>query len=349
MRQLSVKFSDAAVSLGSDPSGIWRMTLGGRKWLNFRLGSEIIALDSAGVELIAEDLKVFFLDLTPTDYGLLLSAESGYYKWDGHWVKVGSGLPIFAFDGPMARTPLGYIEINKLLEGQWWLDDFEPLNYSRESYENAYDVDSVQNRTYTFTSRGVEVRQDMNLLYTIDTFRELPDLKPGNYDVALIGSQLYVATPSGMYVFANEGRPNVPSSVLLHTFVDGIETPLDGQLVSPNSLSIAAKAEIESNAPLRGRYRVNGGPWEIWDITAPLVAAPAVGAYTLGLQVSSRSDFAGCDEQIFGFKIVAVWYERPLIWGSILAVFAGLYYRLAAQRATACERALSAARAIGGG
>ena len=255
----------------------------------------------------------------------MLSAESGYYKWDGHWVKVGSGLPIFAFDGPMARTPLGYIEINKLLEGQWSADDFEPLNYSRESYENAYDVDSVQNRTYTFTSRGVEVRQDTNLLYTIDTFRELPDLKPGNYDVALIGSQLYVATPSGMYVFANEGRPNVPSSVLLHTFVDGIETPLDGQLVSPNSLSIAAKAEIESNAPLRGRYRVNGGPWEVWDITAPLVLEyPAVGAYTLGLQVSSRSDFAGCDEQIFGFKIVAVWYERPLIWGSILAVLAGL-------------------------
>ena len=61
----------------------------------------------------------------------------------------------------------------------------------------------------------------MNLLYTIDTFRELPDLKPGNYDVALIGSQLYFATPSGMYVFANEGRPNVPSSVL-HTLLSTV-------------------------------------------------------------------------------------------------------------------------------
>ena len=322
---LSVKFSDAAVSLGSDPSGIWRMTLG-RERLNFlRIGSEIIALDSIGTELDRRRFKGVLFDLAPTDYGLLLSAESGYYKWNNGWVKVGSGLPIFAFDGPMARTPLGYIEINKLLEGLWSADDFVPLNYSRESYEDAYDVDSVQNRTYTFTSRGVEVRWDSNLLYTIDTFRELPDLKPGNYDVALIGSQLYVATPSGMYVFANEGRPNVPSSVLLRTFVDGIETPLDGQLVSPNSLSIAAKAEIESNAPLRARYRVNGGPWEIWDITAPLVLEyPAVGAYTLGLQVSTRSDFAGCEEQKFGFNIAAVWYKRPLIWGSILVVLAGL-------------------------
>ena len=102
---LSVKFSDAAVSLGSDPSGIWRMTLGGER-LNFlRLGSEIIALDSAGVELDRRRFKGVLFDLALTDYGLLLSAESGYYKWDGHWVKVGSGLPIFAFDGPMARTP----------------------------------------------------------------------------------------------------------------------------------------------------------------------------------------------------------------------------------------------------
>ena len=36
------------------------MTLGGER-LNFlRLGSEIIALDSVGVELDREDLKVFF-------------------------------------------------------------------------------------------------------------------------------------------------------------------------------------------------------------------------------------------------------------------------------------------------
>ena len=103
--------------------------------------------------------------------------------------KVGSGLPIFAFDGPMARTPLGSIQVNKLLEGNSSTDDFTRLVYVRESYEEAYDIDSVADPTYTFSSPGVAVKRDSLLLYTIDPHRELPDLVPSNYDVALIGAR----------------------------------------------------------------------------------------------------------------------------------------------------------------
>ena len=65
-----------------------------------------------------------------------------------------------------------------------------------------------------------------------------------------------------------------------------------------------------------GKYGISRRPW-CWN-TRPWGLIPWVCKF-----LPDRT-FAGCDEQIFGFKIVAVWHERPLIWGSILAVFAGL-------------------------
>ena len=208
--------------------------------------------------------------------------------------KVGSGLPIFAFDGPMARTPLGSIQVNKLLEGNWGTDDFTRLAYVRESYEEAYDIDSVADLTYTFSSSGVAVKRDSLLLYTIDPHRELPDLRPGNYDVALIGNTLYIATPSGMYTFADAGEPNVPHATSFKTYIDGIaSTDLSGALTAPNSIGFSASVDVESNSPLLGRYKVNDGPWESWDLGGPiLLEYPAPGAYIVQIQVDTRADFA---------------------------------------------------------
>ena len=89
--------------------------------------------------------------MAPTEYGLALSAER-HYQWNNIG-KIGSGLPIFAFDGKMARTPLGSIEVNKLFTGNWSSTDFSGLAYKREEYESAYDIDSIGTLTYTFFYR----------------------------------------------------------------------------------------------------------------------------------------------------------------------------------------------------
>ena len=110
---VQVRFSDAAKQISDKASGIWRMTLGFER-LNFlRMGSELVTLDDTGFELDRQNFTGLIFDMAPTDYGLILSAESGYFQWNHsaqNWKKVGSGLPIFAFDGPMARTPLGSIQ-----------------------------------------------------------------------------------------------------------------------------------------------------------------------------------------------------------------------------------------------
>lgn len=326
---VQVRFSDAAKQISDKASGIWRMTLGSDR-LNFlRMGSELVTLDDTGFELDRQNFKGLIFDMAPTDYGLLLSAESGYYQWNHsaqNWKKVGSGLPIFAFDGPMARTPLGSIQVNKLLEGNWSTDDFTRLAYVRESYEEAYDIDSVADLTYTFSSSGVAVKRDSLLLYTIDPHRELPDLRPGNYDVALIGNTLYIATPSGMYTFADAGEPNVPYTTSFKTYIDGIASiDLSGALTAPNSIGFSASVDVESNSPLLGRYKVNDGPWESWDLGGPiLLEYPAPGAYTVQIQVDTRADFAASTPAEFIFTIKALWYKRPASWAAIIAVLAAI-------------------------
>jgi len=305
---LRVKFSDAAIAMSPLPSGIWRMILDGQR-LNFlRMGSELVVLNDLGEELDRQHFQGLLFDLAPTEYGLVLSAESGYYQWNNGWKKIGSGLPIFAFDGKMARTPLGSIEVNKLFTGNWSSTDFSALAYKREEYESAYDVDSIGTLTYTFSSTGVAVQSNNDLLYTIDSHRELPDLRPGNYDVALIAEQLFVATPSGMYIFENGGQPNLPYQTKFKPSIDGIPTELiPHRITAPNSLSFAADVEVESNTPILGRYRVNDATWEYWDVNGPiLLEYPAPGNYTLQLQVDSRSDFASSEPTSYTFTVHAI-------------------------------------------
>ncbi|HCP40415.1 MAG TPA: hypothetical protein DIT65_01365 [Cryomorphaceae bacterium] len=326
---VQVRFSDVATQASDKPSGIWRMTLGFER-LNFlRMGSELVTLDQTGYELERQNFKGLIFDLAPTDYGLLLSAESGYYQWNNKnhkWNKVGSGLPIFAFDGPMARTPLGSIQVNKLLDGNWSTDDFVRLAYVRESYEEAYDIDSVADLTYTFSSSGVAVMRDSFLLYTIDGHRDLPDLRPGNYDVARIGTTLYVATPLGMYTFNNGGDPNVPYATTFNMFIDGIaSTNVSGALTAPNSVGFSASVNVESNSPVLGRYKVNEGTWESWDLGGPiLLEYPAPGNYNVQIQVDTRADFSASTPAQFTFTIKALWYKRPASWAIIITILAAI-------------------------
>ncbi|MAZ97497.1 MAG: hypothetical protein CMP53_08250 [Flavobacteriales bacterium] len=323
---LRVKFSDAANALSSLPSGIWRMTLDGER-LNFlRTGSELVVLNDLGEELDRQKFQGLLFDLAPTEYGLVLSAESGYYQWNKEWKKIGSGLPVFAFDGKMARTPLGSIEVNKLFSGNWSTTDFSAIEYKREEYESAYDVDSIGTLTYTFSSSGIAVQSGIELLYTIDSHRELPDLRPGNYDLALIAGRLYVATPSGMFIFENGGEPNLPHHAIFKSSIDGIPTErIPHRITAPNSLSFSADVEVESNTPILGRYRVNSAPWEFWDINGPiLLEYPAPGNYTLQMQVDSRADFASNEPIEYTFTIRAIWYKRTGTWVGIVLVIAVL-------------------------
>jgi hypothetical protein len=302
------------------------MILDGQR-LNFlRMGSELVVLNDLGEELDRQHFQGLLFDLAPTEYGLVLSTESGYYQWNNGWKKIGSGLPIFAFDGKMARTPLGSIEVNKLFTGNWTSTDFSGLAYKREEYEIAYDVDSIGTLTYTFSSSGVAVKKENELLYVIDPHRELPDLRPGNYDVALIGEQLYLATPSGMFVFENGGEPNLPHYTSFKTAVDGIASEgFFNAIIAPNSLSFTADVEVESNSPLLGRYKINEAPWELWDLSAPvLIEYPAPGNYTLQLQVDSRSDFASSEPTSYTFTVHATWYKRTGTWVGIIVFLAAL-------------------------
>ena len=321
-----VKFSDAANSISTQPSGIWRMILDGQR-LNFlRMGSELVVLNDLGEELDRQNFQGLLFDLAPTEYGLVLSAESGYYQWNNGWKRIGSGLPIFAFDGKMARTPLGSIEVNKLFTGNWSSTDFSELAYKREEYESAYDVDSIGTLTYTFSSAGVTVASNNKLLYHIDSHRELPDLHPGNYDVAIIAGQLYVATPSGMYIFENRGQPNIPYQTNFKPSIDGIPTEIiPHRVTAPNSLSFSADVEIESNTPILGRYRVNDATWEYWNINGPiLLEYPAPGNYKLQIQVDSRSDFASSEPVSYTFTVRAIWFKRTGTWVGIIVILAAI-------------------------
>ena len=60
-----VKFSDAANSISTQPSGIWRMILDGER-LNFlRMGSELVVLNDLGEELDRQNFQGLLFDLAP--------------------------------------------------------------------------------------------------------------------------------------------------------------------------------------------------------------------------------------------------------------------------------------------
>ena len=98
-----------------------------------------------------------------------------------------------------------------------------------------------------------------------------------------------------------------------------------GALTAPNSIGFSASVDVESNSPLLGRYKVNDGPWELWDLGGPiLLEYPAPGAYTVQIQVDTRADFAASTPAEFIFTIKALWYKRPASWAAIIAVLAAI-------------------------
>ena len=105
---LRVKFSDAAIAMSPLPSGIWRMILDGQR-LNFlRMGSELVVLNDLGEELDRQNFQGLLFDLAPTEYGLVLSAESGYYQWNNGWKK---SVQDFLFLPLMAKWPAHLLEV----------------------------------------------------------------------------------------------------------------------------------------------------------------------------------------------------------------------------------------------
>lgn len=137
---------------------------------------------------------------------------------------------------------------------------------------------------------------------------------------------MFVATPSGMYVFENGGQPNLPYQTKFNPSIDGIPTErIPQRITAPNSLSFSADVEVESNTPILGRYRVNDATWEYWDVNGPiLLEYPAPGNYTLQLQVDSRSDFASSEPTSYTFTIYAIWYKRTGTWVGIIVFLAAL-------------------------
>ena len=83
--------------------------------------------------------------------------------------------------------------------------------------------------------------------------------------------------------------------------------------------------EVESNSPLLGRYKVNDGPWESWDLGGPiLLEYPAPGAYTVQMQVDTRADFTSSAPLTYTYTIKALWYKRPASWGIIVFFLAAI-------------------------
>src|SRR6056300_546398 len=327
-----IVYSDAATQIGDKASGIWRMTLGFERFNFLRIGSELVTLDITGYELNRQNFKGLIFDLGPTDYGLLLSAEGGYFQWDRvdfTWKKVGSGMPIFAFDGAKARTPLGHIALNKLLEGTWTMDDFEPMP-ERQSHPTYYDVDTADELYYGAYADGIDVFNEDGIRYTLGMARGLPAFRPGNYDIALIGNDLWVATPMGLWKFDNKGVPNSLRHLHIDFTANGLTiASFDDLEVEPASIGFTTTHKKSSSAPIHGRYRINSDPWNTFTPGEPvLFVRPAPGNYTLDIQTSHRLDFEQGMNAHYEYRISAWWYKRPLFWSiAIILIASGIWYR----------------------
>ena len=325
---LEIRFSDQATRHSSEPSGIWRLPSpqGTDSLLFLRSGSTLDVLDATGDRLDRTAFKGLIFDLSPTPYGLLLSTESGYYQWRDHWHKLGSGLPIFAFRGPLARTPLGDVPLGKLLGGTWTIEDVTPPVYSKEEYEELYDVDTSGTQRFEFSSQGIRVLEGDHHLYTLDRRRGLPNMKPGNYDAAILGDTLWIATPSGLYSFSNQGAPNQVERWSPVFTQDGLTmASLEELEVAPHSLGFYATYSLESSAELLGRYRLNNGDWQRWDPTQPILFKyPAAGLYTLDMQVDTWVNFATAPTTTVKYRVLAPLYARVWVWVLAILVLAGL-------------------------
>ena len=273
--------------------------------------------------------KGLIFDIAQTSKGLLLSTESGIYRWEEGWKSFYSGMPVFRFDGPKARTPLGHIALEQLLSGLWTMDDFQPMP-ERQSQASFFDIDTINGLYYGFGADGLEVFNEEGPKFTLGMSRGLPAFRPGNYDVAVIGEDLLVATPMGLWSFHNQGWPNALRHVKIDFSANGLAVASFENLeVEPASIGFTTVHKKSSSSRIYGRYRINNDPWNSFNPGQPVIfVRPAPGKYTLDIQTSYRLDFEQGMHAHYEYQISAWWYKRPIFWSvGIVLIAAGLWYR----------------------
>ena len=335
---LRIEFTDEGSRMDERPSGIWHFPdlqmAPYETGLTFiRNGSELSAY--AQNDLIdAFIAKGLIFDVASTPFGLLLSTEAGLYRWEKGWQLRYEGLPIFAFDGPTVRTPLGVIALEKLLEGDWAMDDFSSPSERTPAQEPYFDVDTIGNTYYGFGPNGLEVFDSTGALFSITSARGLPAMGPGSYDVALNNENLFVATPKGLWVFLNEGKPNDLRDIGVLFWQNGLRIDSFEDLeISPTTIGFTVLQRKVSAGKVYGRYRLNAGVWESFSVSERIILErPAPQNYTLEIQTSTRLDFAQGMNAEYAFTVRAPWYKR--IWPWVAIVLGAASILLLRQRKT---------------
>ena len=335
---LRIKFTDEGSRIDKRPSGIWHFPdlqmAPYETGLTFiRNGPELSAY--AQNDLIDVFIaKGLIFDVASTPFGLLLSTEAGLYRWEKGWQLRYEGLPIFAFDGPTVRTPLGVIALEKLLEGDWAMDDFSSPSERTPAQEPYFDVDTIGTTYYGFGPNGLEVFDSTGALFSITSARGLPAMGPGSYDVALNNENLFVATPKGLWVFLNEGKPNDLRDIGVLFWQNGLRIDSFEDLeISPTTIGFTVLQRKVSAGKVYGRYRLNAGAWESFSVSERIILErPAPQNYTLEIQTSTRLDFAQGMNAKYAFTVRAPWYKR--IWPWVAIVLGAASILLLRQRKT---------------
>ena len=321
---LRIEFTDEGSRIDKRPSGIWHFPdlqmAPYETGLTFiRNGPELSAY--AQNDLIDVFIaKGLIFDVASTPFGLLLSTEAGLYRWEKGWQLRYEGLPIFAFDGPTVRTPLGVIALKELLDGNWAMDDFSSPSERTPAQEPYFDVDTIGTTYYGFGPNGLEVFDSTGALFSITSARGLPAMGPGSYDVALNNENLFVATPKGLWVFLNEGKPNDLRDIGVLFWQNGLRIDSFEDLeISPTTIGFTVLQRKVSAGKVYGRYRLNAGAWESFSVSERIILErPAPQNYTLEIQTSTRLDFAQGMNAKYAFTVRAPWYKRIWPWVAIV-------------------------------
>lgn len=336
-RLLEVRFGDQLVLLDPNPSRIWKFSNLIQPQLPTRLialrtGSTLQLLDSLGTVYSETIQRGLIFDLALTKRGFLLSTEGGLFRWTGRWTPVTTTLPIFEFEpANLVRTPLGLYPLTEVLDGNWMNTSPKPLsglthqNFDLLEGEEVYGVDTIGHSYYHFTPSGVKVRNDRGPVLTLDVRRGLPILKPGQYGVAAVDSNLLIATPQGLWSARNFAQPNTPSGHLIF-YKNGLRlTGLENSILEPESFGFQWELDYSGASPIYARYSINQASYTSFDpYEAVLIPKPASGKYQISIELSSYEHFQPAISQQFTFRILPPWYKRPWILALIVAVVAGL-------------------------
>jgi signal transduction histidine kinase len=143
---------------------------------------------------------------------------------------------------------------------------------------------------------------------------------PGSYDVALNNENLYVATPKGLWVFLNEGKPNDLRDIGVLFWQNGLRIDsFEGLEVSPTTIGFTVQQRKVSAGEVYGRYRLNAGAWQSFSVGERIILErPAPQNYNLEIQTSTRLDFAQGMNAEYAFTVRAPWYKRIWPWVAIV-------------------------------